>query len=101
MDGKQDVRTFSGRVTIDVRAAYLVIAFERGESMARQLEAAGGTVRFTAYPEAGHGCWTETYQNPALYAWMLNQEKRGEKARPGIHRTSARARRPGSCRSRR
>jgi predicted peptidase len=53
-----------------------VIAFEREECMVRNLKAAGGDVRFTAYPEAGHDCWTETYQNPGLYEWLLQQKKR-------------------------
>ena len=53
-----------------------VIAFEREESMVKNLKAAGGNVRFTAYPEAGHDCWTETYQNPGLYEWLLQQKKR-------------------------
>jgi predicted peptidase len=52
-----------------------VIAFEREESMVKNLKAAGGNVRFTAYPEAGHDCWTETYQNPGLYEWLLQQKK--------------------------
>jgi predicted peptidase len=56
-----------------------VIAFEREECMVRNLKAAGGDVRFTAYPEAGHDCWTETYQNPELYEWLL-QQKKGEQA---------------------
>lgn len=53
-----------------------VIALEREESMVRNLKAAGGNVRFTVYPEAGHDCWTETYQNPELYEWLLGQKKR-------------------------
>jgi predicted peptidase len=53
------------------------VAFERGESMARHLKAAGGNVRFTVYPEAGHDCWTETYQNPEFYEWLLGQKKGG------------------------
>jgi len=55
------------------------VAFERGERMVRSLEAAGGNVRFTAYPDAEHDCWTETYQNPELYEWMLRQKKGGIK----------------------
>ena len=54
-----------------------VIAFERGEIMVRNLQAAGGNVRFTAYPEAGHDSWTETYQNPELYEWLMRQKKTG------------------------
>ena len=37
------------------------------------LKACGGNVRFTVYPEAGHDSWTETYDNPELYAWLLEQ----------------------------
>ena len=51
------------------------IAFERGEAMVKHLKAAGGNVRFTVYPDAGHDCWTETYKNPELYTWILKQRK--------------------------
>jgi predicted peptidase len=51
------------------------IAFERGEAMVKGLQEAGGNVRLTAYPEAGHDCWIETYANPDLYTWMLKQRK--------------------------
>jgi predicted peptidase len=52
-----------------------IIAFDRGESMAMQLKAAGGNVRFTEYPEAGHDSWTETYRNPEFFEWLLRQRK--------------------------
>jgi len=52
-----------------------VIAFERGEAMAKALKAAGGNVRFTAYPEAEHDSWTQTYGNPEFYRWLLEQRK--------------------------
>jgi predicted peptidase len=35
------------------------------------LKSVGGNVRFTVYPEAGHDSWTETYNNPELYTWLL------------------------------
>jgi predicted peptidase len=38
-------------------------------------------VKFTIYPEAGHDSWTEAYDNPELYQWLL-QQKRGAKS-PG------------------
>jgi predicted peptidase len=53
-----------------------VIDFERGESMVNSLKSAGGNVRFTAYPEAGHDSWTETYKNPEFYEWLLGQKKK-------------------------
>jgi predicted peptidase len=31
----------------------------------------GGNVKFTTYPNVGHNSWTETYDNPELYEWLL------------------------------
>jgi predicted peptidase len=31
-------------------------------------------IKLTLYPEAEHDSWTETYQNPALYEWLLQHE---------------------------
>ncbi len=50
-----------------------VVPFERSEEMVTALKECDGNVRFTAYPDAGHDSWTETYINPALYRWLLNQ----------------------------
>ena len=33
-------------------------------------------VKLTIYPEAGHDSWTQTYNNPALYDWLLQHERR-------------------------
>jgi predicted peptidase len=33
-------------------------------------------VKLTVYPEAGHDSWTETYNNPELYEWLLKHERR-------------------------
>ena len=39
------------------------------------LKTAGSTsVEFTRYPEAGHDSWTETYNNPEVYKWLLEQK---------------------------
>ena len=48
---------------------------EESEKMVRALEKAGGKVHYTLYPEAYHDSWTETYDNPALYDWMLKNRK--------------------------
>ena len=46
------------------------------ERMIEQLKRAGTTdVQFTVYPEAGHDSWTETYNNPAFYDWMLAKHR--------------------------
>lgn len=34
-------------------------------------------VKLTVYPEADHNSWTETYNNPAFYEWLLSH-KRGK-----------------------
>lgn len=43
--------------------------------MVDALKKAGGDVRFTIYPEAGHDAWTETYNNPKLYEWLLQHKR--------------------------
>jgi predicted esterase len=50
-----------------------VVPFQRSQQMADALKKAGGRVRFTAYPDAGHDAWTATYENPQLYKWLLEQ----------------------------
>ena len=52
-----------------------VVLPEESEKMIRALEKAGGKVHYTLYPEAYHDSWTETYDNPALYDWMLSKRK--------------------------
>ncbi|MEZ5012291.1 MAG: prolyl oligopeptidase family serine peptidase [Bacteroidales bacterium] len=57
-----------------------VVPIQRSEDMVNALKEAGGDVRFTVYPEAGHDSWTETYNNPELYKWLLGnvkEDKRG------------------------
>ena len=53
-----------------------VVPLERSETMVEAMKQAGGHVKFTVYPEAGHDSWTETYANPELYQWLL-QHRRG------------------------
>ena len=52
-----------------------VVPLERSEKMVEAMKRAGGNVTFTAYPEAGHDSWTETYANPELYDWLFRQER--------------------------
>jgi predicted peptidase len=54
-----------------------VVPVERSESLVRVLKAAGGDVRLTAYPQAGHDSWTVTYNNPELYEWLLRNKRLG------------------------
>ena len=52
-----------------------VVPVERSEKMVEAMKQAGGNVKFTVYPEAGHDSWTETYANPELYEWLLQQKR--------------------------
>ena len=36
------------------------------------LKKAGGDVKFTSYPGVGHDSWTQTYDNPEIYQWLLS-----------------------------
>ena len=52
-----------------------VIPLEESQRMVDALRKAGGDVKFTIYPEASHDAWTETYNNPDLYDWLLKQRR--------------------------
>lgn len=49
-----------------------VVPVEMSVNMVRGLRGAGGDVRFTVYPDAGHDSWSEAYASDALYAWLLS-----------------------------
>ncbi|HEX2960713.1 MAG TPA: prolyl oligopeptidase family serine peptidase [Ignavibacteriales bacterium] len=49
------------------------VPFDKTEELVNALKKCGGNVQFTVYPDAGHDSWTETYNNPKLYEWMLKQ----------------------------
>ncbi len=49
------------------------VPLERSQEMVAELKKVGGNPKLTIYPEAGHDSWTETYDNPELYTWLLEQ----------------------------
>jgi predicted peptidase len=51
------------------------VPVERSREMVAAIKAAGGNVKYTEYPEGKHDCWTETYNNPELYQWLLAQKR--------------------------
>lgn len=54
-----------------------VVKLEESERMVNALKRIGSeNVELTAYPEATHDSWTETYNNPKLYDWLLGQNLR-------------------------
>ncbi len=54
------------------------VPLERSQEMVDALKKEGGNVRFTVYAEAGHDSWTETYNNPEFYEWLLQQKRVSE-----------------------
>jgi len=52
-----------------------IVPFSEAENIVNALKAMGSPVKFTLYPEANHDSWTETYNNPELWDWMLQQCK--------------------------
>lgn len=55
-----------------------VVPLDESERIVKVLKRNGvKEVKLTVYPDADHNSWTETYNNPELYEWLLAQ------ARPG------------------
>lgn len=53
-----------------------VVSLKDDADMVEAVNACGGDVKFTVYPDVGHDSWTQTYENPALYAWFLQHKRR-------------------------
>ncbi len=54
-----------------------VVPVEESRRMVSLLEKIGvPEVKLTVYPEAGHDSWTETYNNPELYEWLLQHQRK-------------------------
>ena len=55
------------------------VPLSESERMIKAVEMRGNTqVKFTVYPEASHDSWTETYDNPELYTWLLSHTRAKE-----------------------
>lgn len=52
-----------------------IVPLSESEDMVAALQACGGNVKFTVYPEAEHDSWTQTYNNPELYKWFLQHQR--------------------------
>lgn len=50
---------------------------ERSRNMVNAIKNAGGTkIRYTEYPDVGHGSWKPAYADPELLRWMFRQKKK-------------------------
>ena len=53
-----------------------VVPLNESQRMVDALKKVGvPDVKLTIYPEAGHDSWTEAYNNPELYDWLLKHER--------------------------
>ncbi len=52
-----------------------VVPLSASEQMVEALKKVNGNVKFTVYPEAGHDSWSEAYNDPELYRWLLDQKR--------------------------
>jgi poly(3-hydroxybutyrate) depolymerase len=66
-----------------------VVPLERSEKMVEAMKKFGGKVKFTVYPEAGHDAWTEAYNDPQLYEWLLQQKRTPKKADAAVKPTTS------------
>jgi predicted peptidase len=53
-----------------------VVPPSQSEDMVKALKEKGAAnIKYTLYPEAGHDSWTEAYNDPELYQWLLRQKR--------------------------
>ncbi len=60
-----------------------IVPLAESEKMVNALQACGGNIRLTIYPDAEHDSWTQTYENPELYEWFLTHTRRQTPVKPG------------------
>jgi predicted peptidase len=51
-----------------------VVPLQGSQELVDVLKAHQGNVKFTVYPDTDHDSWTQTYENPELYEWLLRQK---------------------------
>ncbi|WP_460574905.1 carboxylesterase family protein [Hymenobacter coalescens] len=52
-----------------------VVPVTESRQLVAALQQAGGSVRYTEYPEATHDSWTAAYDDPELPRWLLQQRR--------------------------
>lgn len=52
------------------------VPVERSRNMVNAIKKAGGTmIKYTEYPEVGHGSWKPAYADPEFIEWLFDQKK--------------------------
>jgi predicted peptidase len=52
-----------------------VIPLDKAQSVITALKVCRGDPLFTIYPDLYHDSWTRTYNDPAVYDWLLTKKK--------------------------
>ncbi len=52
-----------------------VVSLSESQQMVEAVNRAGGKAKLTVYPDAEHDSWTQTYDNPELYQWLLSHRR--------------------------
>lgn len=52
------------------------VPVELSQEMVDAMKAKGGEPKLTIYPDAEHDSWTDTYNNPEFYEWLLAQKRK-------------------------
>jgi len=52
---------------------------QESEHMINAINKKGGNAKLTVYPEHGHNSWSDTYDNPEIYTWLLSHENSNAK----------------------
>jgi predicted peptidase len=56
-------------------AADEVVPVGRSRTMVEAVQAAGGNVKYTEYPDVRHDSWTPAYRDPATLDWLFRQRR--------------------------
>jgi predicted peptidase len=49
---------------------------ERSRAMIEAIKKSGGNPKYTEYQGVGHDCWTVTFKNPEVLAWLFAQKRK-------------------------
>jgi predicted peptidase len=52
-----------------------VVPADESRRMANAIQKVGADVTLTIYPGVGHNSWTQTYDNPDVYEWLLRHSR--------------------------
>ena len=62
-----------------------IVNIKQSQKIVRALEEMGRKVEFTIYENADHDSWTETYNNPEIYQWLLRHKKSNDQSSLNKH----------------